>query len=97
VRLRFKGKAPAWALILTGLLLLNIFLQVAAAYWIPHWAPTQPDPVHSYKIQFRGGPAYFVQSWLGALSDYGFYAGLALVLVFVLLLWLNRDKIERIR
>lgn len=97
MRLRFKGKTPAWAKILTGLFLINIFVQLAAAYWIPHWAPIQPDLTHTYKIQFRGGPNYFVQPWLGILSDYGFYAGFALVGAFLLLLWLNRDKVERIR
>jgi len=94
--LQFKGKTPAWARILTGLLVINIFLQLAAAWWIPHWAAIQPDLTHAYKVQFRGGPAYFVQSWLGALYDYGFYAGFALVGAFLLLLWLDRDKVERI-
>jgi hypothetical protein len=97
VRLRFKGKTPAWAPILTGLFLINICVQVVAAYWIPHWAPIQPDLTHSYRIQFRGGPPYFVQPWLGAFSDYGYYAGFALVVLFLLLLWLNRDKVERLR
>lgn len=96
MRFQFKGKTPAWALILTGLLLINIITQIVAAYWIPHWAPIQPDLTHSYQIRFRGGPSYFVQPWLGAYFDYGFYAGLALVGLFGLLLWLNRDKIERI-
>ena len=97
VRLQFKGKTPAWAPILIGLFVINICLQVGTAYWIPHWAPIEPDLIHSYRIQFRGGPAYFVQPWLGALSDYGFYLGFFLVALFLFLLWLNRDKIERIR
>ena len=97
MRFRFKDQTPAWAPILTGLFLMNICVQIVAAYWIPHWAPIQPDLTHSYRIQFRGGPAYFVQPWLGALSDYGFYIGFILVGAFLLLLWLNRDKVERNR
>lgn len=93
---QFKGKTPGWAKILAGLLMLNIFLQVATTYWIPRWAPVQIDPAHSYPIRFRGGPTYFVQPWLGAYSDYGIYAGFVLLAVFALLLWLNRDQLERI-
>jgi hypothetical protein len=74
----------------------DIFSQIATTYWIPRWAPILPDSTHSYPIRFRGGPTYFVQPWLGAYFDYGFYAGFVLLGAFLLLLWLNRDKIERI-
>jgi hypothetical protein len=96
MRWQFKGKTPWWAKILAGLLVLNIFMQIATAYWIPTWAPVQSDPVHSYRIHFRGGPTYFVQPWLGTFSEYGLYAGFVLLAVFALLLWLNRDQLERI-
>jgi hypothetical protein len=96
VRLQFKGKTPVWAQILTSAIVVEMFLQIAATYWIPRWAPLQPDVTHSYQIRFRGGPVYFVQPWLGAYSDYGLYAGFALVGLFFLLLWLNRDKVERV-
>ena len=97
MRLQFKGKTPVWAQILTGLLLLNITLQIATAYWIPRWAPIQLDPAHSYPIRYRGGPIFYVQPWLGTYSDYGLYVGIALVVLFFLLLWLNRDSVERLR
>jgi hypothetical protein len=37
-----------------------------------------------------------VQPWLGAYSDYGLYLGFVLLALFVLLLWVNRDQLERI-
>lgn len=96
MRWQFKGKTPAWAYILTVLLLVNIGLQIGTAYWISSRAPVQADSVHSYPVRFRGGPTFFVQPWLGAYSEYGFYAGFALLGLFALLLWLNRDKLERV-
>jgi hypothetical protein len=96
VKWQFKGKAPGWAKLIAGLLMLNILLQIATAYWIPRWAPVRTDPAHSYPIRFGGGPTYFVQPWLGAYSDYGLYAGFVLIAVFALLLWLNRDQLERV-
>ena len=92
---QFKGKAPGWAKVIAGLLMLNILLQIATAYWISRWAPVRTDPSHSYPIHFGGGPTYFVQPWLGAYSDYGLYAGFILIALFALLLWLNRDQLER--
>jgi hypothetical protein len=95
VRWKFKGKTPAWAYVLTVLLLVNAVLQIAAAYWISSRAPVEADPVHSFPVRFRGGPTFFVQPWLGAYNDYGFYAGLVLLGLVLLLLWLNRDQLER--
>ena len=96
VKWQFKGKTPGWAKLLAGVLVLNILLQIATAYWIARWAPIQTDPVHSYRIRVRGGPTYFVQPWLGAYSDYGLYLGFVLLALFGLLLWVNRDQLERI-
>jgi hypothetical protein len=76
--------------------MLNILLQIATAYWIARRAPIQADLVHSYRIRVRGGPTYFVQPWLGAYSDCGPYLGFVLLAVFGLLLWVNRDQLERI-
>ena len=77
------------------LLIVNVVLEIAAAYWIPSRAPVEADSVHSYPIRFRGGPTFFVQPWLGAYADFGFYAGFVLLGLMLLLLWLNRDKLER--
>jgi hypothetical protein len=96
VRWQFKGKPPSWAYILTILLLFNLVLQIAAAYWISIRAPLQADSIHSYPTRFRGGLTFFVQPWLGAYADYGFYAGFVLLGLLLLLLWLNRDKLERV-
>ena len=95
MRWQFKGKTPAWAYILTGLLLVNVVLQMVTAYWISSQAPVEADPVHSYPTRFRGGPTFFVQPWLGAYNDYGSYAGFILLGLVLLLLWLDRDKLER--
>lgn len=97
MRWQFKGKIPGWAYTLTVLLLVHLVLQIVAAYWIPSWAPVQADSAHSYPIRFRGaGPTFFVQPWLGRYFDYGFYFGFVLLGLFLLLLWLNRDALERI-
>ena len=95
MRWQFKGKTPAWAYILTGLLLLQVVLQMVTIYWISSQAPVEADSVHSYPIRFRGGPTFFVQPWLGAYSHYGFYAGLILLGLVLLLLYLDRGNLER--
>jgi len=97
VRWQFKGKTPIWAYVIAALLGMNILLQLTAVYWVSWYAPTQHDRTHTYPIRFRGGPTYFVRSWLGVYDDYSLYIGFALLGVFLLLLWLNRDKLERVR
>jgi len=83
-------------MVLAGVLMLNILLQIATAYWIARWAPNQADLVHPYRIRVHGGPTYFVQPWLGAYSDHGLYLGFVLLALFAVLLWVNRDQLERI-
>lgn len=92
---KFKGETPVWARVLAGLLVVNIFLQIITAYAIPRWFPIQPDPIHSFAVRFKGGPTYFVQPWLGMYSDYGLDIGFVLLGVFLLLLWIKRDQLER--
>ena len=96
MRWQFKGRTPAWAYILTALLLVNVVLEIVAAYWISSQAPVEADPVHSYPVRFRGGPTFFVRPWLGAYNHYSFYAGFVLAGLVLLLLWLHRDKLERL-
>jgi hypothetical protein len=93
---RFKGKTPPWANILATVIVVNTVLLLATSFAIPRWSPVQRDNVHSYPIHFRGGPTFFVQPWLGAYSDYGYYAGFGFLALFFLLLWLYRDRLERI-
>ena len=52
--------------------------------------------MHSYPVRFRGGPTFFVQPWLGTYFDYDIYVGFALLSLFGVLLWVNRDKLERV-
>lgn len=97
MRWQFKDKTPGWAYIFTVVLLVHVMLQIVTAYWIPSWAPVQADSTHSYAIRFRGGgPTFFVKPWLGTYVDYGLYVGFAFLGLFLLLLWLNRDKLERV-
>ena len=78
------------------LLLVNVVLEIVAAYWISSQAPVEADSVHSYPVRFRGGPTFFVRPWLVAYNHYGFYAGFVLPGLVLLLLWLHRDKLERL-
>jgi hypothetical protein len=69
-----------------------------AAWWsIPEWSPTVPDAVHSLPIQFKGGTIYFIQPWLAKMArdTNGLPAGLGAVCV--VLLWVHRDELERLR
>jgi len=93
---QFKDGTPIWAWILAVLLILNIALQIATAYGVPRWAPVRADLIHSYPIRYHGGPTYFVQPWLGLYFDYGFEAAFGLLAIFIVLLFLNRDKLERV-
>jgi hypothetical protein len=92
---QFKGKTPAWARILAVVIVVNLVFQIVASFGIPRWAPLRRDSMHSYPLHFRGGPTYFVQPWIGMYTEYGYYAGFALLALFFLLLWVKRAQLEK--
>lgn len=96
MRWQFKGKTPLSIKILLGLMIVNLAGQLGLAYAIPHWAPLQPDDMHTYLIHFRGSPAYFVQRWLGAYFEYGFWSHFVLLGLAFVVAWIHRDELDRI-
>jgi hypothetical protein len=96
MRWQFKGKTPLSIKILFGLMIVNLAGQLGVAYAIPHWAPLQPDAVHSYLIHLRGSPAYFVHPWLGAYFEYGFWSHFVLLGLAFFIAWIHRGELERI-
>lgn len=98
MRWQFKGKAPLPIKIVFALLGLNFLGQIAASYAIPRWSPITADAAHPYFVRYQGAAGYFVQPWLGMYSEYGFWLHFVLLaLFFFLMLWVYRDRIERIR
>ncbi|HUA16307.1 MAG TPA: hypothetical protein VMG31_13505 [Verrucomicrobiae bacterium] len=96
MRWRFKGSTPVSIKVLFALMVFNFAGQLATAYAVPHWAALQSDAAHSYLIHLRGSPAYFVQPWLGAYFDYGFWLHFVLLGLAFLMAWIHRDELERI-
>lgn len=95
MRWQFKGETPLSIKILFALMIVNLAGQLGAAYAIPRWAPLQPDAVYSCPIHLRGSPAYFVQPWLGAYFEYGFWSHFVLLGLAFVEAWIHRDELER--
>jgi len=97
MRWQFKDKTPASIIVVFVLLAINFVGQWATSYLIPQGSPITPDAAHPYFIRFKGGAGYFVQPWMGIYFEYGFWLHFVLLALFFLMLWVYRDRIERIR
>jgi hypothetical protein len=91
---RFKDRMPLWFKLIVGLLLTDSALHFGLLSTVSTWALPEPDAAHSYRLPFRDGGIYFVQSWLGWYLN-AWWLGLGLLAVLVLLLALNRGHLER--
>jgi len=91
---RFKDGTPWWFMVVAGLLIVDSALHFGLLLTVSSWAQSTPDAIHSYRVPFRDGSIYFVQSWLGQYLG-THWIGVALLVALVVLLFLNRDRLER--
>jgi hypothetical protein len=97
MRWHFRGKAPVAFKIFFALLSANVLAQIATTYAIQAWSPTIADTVHSYPVHFKGGAVYFVQQWQGNYFYYGSRANYVFLALIILVLFIYRDELERVR
>lgn len=91
---RFKGGTPLWFNLIAGLLILDSAVHVGLLSTVSTWAQPSRDAVHSHRVPFRNGVNYFVEPWLGRYLDM-WWLGMGLLATLLLLLFLNRDRLER--
>jgi hypothetical protein len=91
---RFKGKTPWWFIVLVGLLVVDSALHVGLLTTVSAWAEPSRDLDHTYRLPFRDGRIYFADPWLGLYLNTHWIA-IGLVLALVILLYVNRTRIER--
>ncbi len=83
-----------WFQLIIGLLIADSALHFGLLWTVSSWALPAPDAAHSYRLPFRDGGIYFVQSWLGWYLN-AWWLGLGLLAVLALLLALKRSQLER--
>lgn len=91
---RFKDGTPLWFKLIVGLLVVDSALHFGLLFTVSTWALSSRDAAHSYRVPFRDGRIYFVQSWLGRYLD-TWWIGFGLFALLALLLVLNRHRLER--
>ena len=91
---QFKGGTPWWFKIVLALLVVDSVLHFGLLLTVSTWAQSSQDAFHTYRLPFRDGGIYFVQSWLGRYLD-ARWTGAVLLAIIVVLLVLNRDRLER--
>ncbi|HTS34624.1 MAG TPA: hypothetical protein VMH04_03070 [Candidatus Solibacter sp.] len=90
----FKGKTPWWFMLTAGLVLVDSAVHVALLATVSSWAQPRPDIAHSYRLPFRDGNIYFTSQLLGTYLDIR-WIGIALILILAVLLFVNRDQLEK--
>jgi hypothetical protein len=92
---RFKNRTPLWFTAIVALLMADAVLHFTLLMTVSNWALPSPDAAHSYRIPFRDGNVYFVQWRLGRYLD-AWWIAPGLLAILVVLLFINREQIERV-
>jgi hypothetical protein len=91
---RFKEKTPLWFKLIVALLIADAAAHFILLWTVSSWASPVRDTMHPRPLPFRDGVVYFVApevSWyLGA-----WWIAVGLFFVLVILLVMNRDRLER--
>ena len=92
---RFRNRTPLWFKAIVVLLMSDAVFHFTLLMAVSSWALPSPDAAHSYRIPFRDGNVYFVQWWLGRYLD-AWWIAPGLLAILVVLLFRNREQIERV-
>ncbi|HTW59244.1 MAG TPA: hypothetical protein VMD99_14025 [Terriglobales bacterium] len=91
---RFKGKTPLWFKLVAGLLVADATAHFILQWTVSSWASPVRDALHPSPLPFRDGVVYFVAPEVGWYLN-AWWIAVALFLVLVVLLVVNRDRLER--
>jgi hypothetical protein len=92
---RFKNRTPLWFAAIVALLMTDAVLHFTLLMTVSNWALPSWDAAHSYRIPFRDGNVDFGQWWLGRYLD-AWWIAPGLLAILVVLLFINREQIERV-
>ncbi len=91
---RFKNRTPRWFTVIVSFLMVDSVVHLVLLSTVSSWAQSSRDATHTYLLPFRDGVNYFVQPLLGLYLD-NHSIGAALFALLLLLLFLNRNRLER--
>jgi hypothetical protein len=92
----FVGRAPL-AFRAAGVVMAAIFLPLWLLMFTSRWwAARSPDEIRSYPVHFKGGAVYYYQPPIGWFLANGLWLFFAAFIIAGLIMWLNRDRVERI-
>jgi hypothetical protein len=91
---RFKDRTPLWFTSIVAVLIGDSVVHFLLLMTVSVWAQSSRDSAHTYLVPFRDGVNYFVQPLLGLYLD-THWIGAFLFALLILLLFLNRNRLER--
>lgn len=91
---RFKNSTPLWFKLVVALIFADSTLHFGLLSTVSMWASSLRDATHPHPVPFRDGNVYFIDVWLGRYLD-AWWISVGLLALLILLLVLNRDRIER--
>lgn len=91
---RFKGKTPMWFTALVALITVDTTAHFVPLWTVAHWAQATADDLHRYRLPSHDGVIYFVQPLVGEYLN-AWWIDVGLLVILVVLLFANRNKLER--
>ncbi len=95
-RWQWIGKPPVYWTVLLCAMMAQVAVSLVLFSTLPRWARSVPDASHPIVLRMKGGHLYYLSPGMGCYMNNDVLITFGLLGILALIMFINRDKIERV-
>jgi hypothetical protein len=96
-RWQWIEKPPLYWVIIFCAMMAHTALSEALSFSLSSWARSVPDATHATELRMKGGHVYYLSTGMGWYLNNDIWITFGLLGFLALIMFIHRNKIERIR
>jgi hypothetical protein len=94
---RWIGPPPVYWTAIFWIMMAEFVVSWILFVTLSRWAQSAPDASHSVELHMKGGHSYYLSPGVGWFLNHHLWIFFALFAMLFLIMFIHRDKIERVR
>jgi hypothetical protein len=95
-RWQWIGKPPLYWTVFLCAVFGNIATSLLLSFTLPRWARSIPDASHPVELRMKGGHLYYLSPEIGWYMNNDVWITFGLLGILALIMFIHRDKVERV-
>jgi hypothetical protein len=96
-RWQWIGKPPLYWTVLLCAMMGQVAVSLVLFFTLPRWARSISDALHPVELRMKGGHLYYLSPGMGWYMNNDVWITFGLLGILALIMFIHRDKIERVR